>query len=108
MPEWAIRLVAWSPVFPRPSRCESGNACNQPQAKRSPQLDTKRGGHKGTSVGRHEGSDSETGAVRDPDESQVEPHDDQESSHQRDNQSHVNDKSGDNIGRGKGGVRTEE
>ena len=71
-------------------------------------MDTKRGGHKGTSVGRHEGSDSKTGAVRDPGESRVESNDEQESSHQRDSQSHVNDKSGDNVGRGKGGVRTDE
>jgi hypothetical protein len=64
-------------------------------------MDTKRGGHKGTSIGRNGDSGTATGAVRDAKEPELAPNEEDGSSRQ-------DGKSGDNIGRGKGGARTDQ
>jgi hypothetical protein len=71
-------------------------------------MNTQRGGDKGTSVGRNESREAGTGTVRDPQGPEESESEHETGSGRLDIESHHEGETGENIGRGQGGIRVNQ
>jgi hypothetical protein len=71
-------------------------------------MNTQRGGDKGTSIGRNESSEAGTGTVRDPQGPEESESEHETGSGRLDIESHHEGETGENIGRGQGGIRVNQ